>query len=164
MSSNPWDTPCDTLRVCRTGLGALSALPRSGGGALEPVAAIPIMSGAGASGAAGFACTAGVVPPLSTRGAAAALAAAGFLLAADKVEPEGFAELDAAASSEAESVSSAACPFAGTESGCEFDTDTEVAGTAVEVGIAVSGFALLGFAACGTATGAGADGVWIVTG
>src|SRR5712691_3512838 len=146
FSSNPCDTPCDTLKVCNIGLGALLSAPtRSGGGAPAPAVAIPIMLGAGASAAAVFECIFGTVPPLSTRGAAAAA-----LLAAGEVEPEGFVELGAEASSDEKSVSSVTRVFAGTALGCELGRDVEVAG--VSAGIAGAGLALLGFAACGTAT------------
>src|ERR1700689_4212875 len=59
------------LTVCSTGLGTLAVLPRFGGGAAAPVAAIPVMLGAGASGAAAAACRVGAVPPLTTSGDAA---------------------------------------------------------------------------------------------
>src|SRR5271169_5828225 len=107
--NNPRDTPCETFSVCRIGLGALPApLTRSGGGAPAPVAAIPIMLGAGASAAADVLCAAAAVPPLTTRGAASGFASSAGLSAADEVELECFVELGAAdaASSEAASVSS----------------------------------------------------------
>src|SRR5580658_3711639 len=70
-TSNPCDTPCEMLTLCSIGLGPPSApLPKSGGGALSP-AAIPVMLGASASGAAAADWSAGAVPPLTTRAATA---------------------------------------------------------------------------------------------
>src|SRR5271169_2473808 len=88
FNSRPCDTPCEIFSDCKTGVGALASPPiRFGGGALDPVVAIPIMLGAGASVATGGGgCTAGAVPPCTTRGATSALLAADVLLAAVEAE------------------------------------------------------------------------------
>src|SRR5579863_7624474 len=125
--SSPCDTPCETFIVCKTGLGTLPPLPtRFGGGALAP-ASIPVILGGGASGAAGAACNARAVPPLTTRGSAAGLVAAAALPA----ELEDFVELgvEIVTSSAAASASSTAGLATGA-TGCELGEATTAVGVA----------------------------------
>ena len=92
-------------------------VPRFGGGAPAPAVAMALMSGAGASGAAGFACTTGAVPPLTMRGASAGLLVAGA------AAPEDLFALGAGTSSSERVLdATGAGLFAGTVSGCEFGT------------------------------------------
>ena len=89
------------------GFGAISGpLPRSGGGAVAPVA-IPMMLGSGASTAPALLWTTGDLPALTTIGAAAVSSASAVLVTSDDGELEDFVELGAEgepASSEAELV------------------------------------------------------------
>jgi len=77
LYNSPWDTPCETLTVCRTGLNVGFVVgTKSGGGALLGVA-IPIKLGAAAeSAAAALVCVAGALPPLTRRGAGSGSASA----------------------------------------------------------------------------------------
>ena len=92
-------------------------LPRFGGGAPAPAVAMADMSGAGASGAAGFECTTGAVPPLTMRGASA-----GLMLAGAAAPEDLFALGEGMSSSERVLDATGAGVFAGTVSGCEFGT------------------------------------------
>ena len=158
--------------ACSTGLGTVPALPRFGGGAEAPVAAIPIpvMLGAGASGAAAGVCKVGAVPPLTTSGDDLADAVlSGSVLsdplsapdpelfpAAGGADPTGLVEDGVAASGDASSLLGL---VDGLAMGCEpFDVESvgavrgavDVAGMLLAVGLGTTD---AGFVAGGTGTG-----------
>ncbi len=139
-------------------------LPRFGSAELSPVAT---MLGAGVSGSVLLACSAGAVPPLTTKAGAASFAGAVFLLPAGEVDV-GVAEFGPAETGVAAtgvSTLDGAAEFVGR-------AELEAGGFALESGTVesvMSGVVVVadgaiadgaagmvaGFATCGTETGAG---------